>query len=519
MVLKELGDVIERNSLPNENSMGNPIATSEQSLKNFWNWFGNSKVIDKNGRPLVMHRGDESDRALFDFSHNAGVKGTYWTSDYNNAKSYVDNGASSEHEYKVHSCYVSVNKLMVQNEINDVTDWNFDDRYLIAHGYDGVAHFDKDNNVTLYVFEPSNVKSVDNGGSFSTSTNIYESVIESLQSVKDNNPDVELAVYQGNKAIVLSKIMVTKENRGKGLAKKAMQDLIQYADGANQVITLTPSSDFGSNKKKLTEFYKQFGFVENKGKHKNFEISDVMYREPTGISESVYSELCSKYLIEFNEPWKNRIVKNVRTGRMTKVGSLAPEDQEKYKPKELRSKGSRDGKKDLDDYDLKNKLVFDMYVSMPDKYDGVDEFLEENPRILATTSSSDVIEMFNPNDRVLKFYNVPIGAIKRYCTLTDDNTDMDDADFKDFKHSDPEKRYDFIKFNEYRLFEIEPKDFMDKIEIVDDTPDETGFVDKRKNDRDGLLESLEKIIYEQSRERVNKDYISLMEKANAKRTK
>lgn len=225
------------------------------------------------------------------------------------------------------------------------------------------------------------------------------------------------------------------------------------------------------------------------------------------------------YLIEFNEPWKNRVVRNPRSGRMVRVGSLAPEDQEKYKPKELRSKGARDKKRDLDDYDLKNKLVYDMYVAMPDKYDSVDDFLEENPRLLATTSSSDVIEMFNPDDRVLKMYNVPIGAIKRYCTLTDDNTNVDDADFKDFKHSDPEKRYDFIRFNNYRLFEIEPKDFMDKIEVVDDTPDEKGFVDKKKNDLDGLMEALEKIIYEQSRERANKDYISLMEKANAKRTK
>ena len=36
------------------NSNGERIALSEPALRNFWNWFGDSKVVDDKGRPLVM---------------------------------------------------------------------------------------------------------------------------------------------------------------------------------------------------------------------------------------------------------------------------------------------------------------------------------------------------------------------------------------------------------------------------------------------------------------------------------
>lgn len=44
--------------------------------------------------------------------------------------------------------------------------------------------------------------------------------------------------------------------------------------GQYQHIALTPSSDFGGNKKRLTEFSKRFGFVENKGKNRAFSTKE-----------------------------------------------------------------------------------------------------------------------------------------------------------------------------------------------------------------------------------------------------
>ena len=43
--------------LPNENSLGNKIIPDDDKEKiiNFWNWFGDSKIVDKQGRPLVVY--------------------------------------------------------------------------------------------------------------------------------------------------------------------------------------------------------------------------------------------------------------------------------------------------------------------------------------------------------------------------------------------------------------------------------------------------------------------------------
>jgi len=60
-----------------------------------------------------------------------------------------------------------------------------------------------------------------------------------------------------------------------------MNDLIAYADATKQRIDLTPAKDFGaSSVNRLKDFYKRFGFIENKGRNKDFSISETMYRTP-----------------------------------------------------------------------------------------------------------------------------------------------------------------------------------------------------------------------------------------------
>ena len=83
----------------------------------------------------------------------------------------------------------------------------------------------------------------------------------------------------------LHAIKVDPSQRGKGVASEAMKSLISLADKHGTMLTLDPSSEWGSNKARLVEFYKRFGFVENKGKNKDLEISSVMYR-PANIAEN-----------------------------------------------------------------------------------------------------------------------------------------------------------------------------------------------------------------------------------------
>jgi hypothetical protein len=64
----KLVTLLEKVSAPPQstNSFGNPIAHSEEGLRNFWNWFGRSKVVDKEKRPLVVFHGTTSDFRAFD---------------------------------------------------------------------------------------------------------------------------------------------------------------------------------------------------------------------------------------------------------------------------------------------------------------------------------------------------------------------------------------------------------------------------------------------------------------------
>lgn len=95
---------------------------------------------------------------------------------------------------------------------------------------------------------------------------------------------IELGLKGSPSSNVLSlhKIVVPEAVRNQGTGTKAMQDILNYADSQNKTIALTPSSDFGGNKNRLTSFYKKLGFVENKGRNKDFEISESMYRSPNG---------------------------------------------------------------------------------------------------------------------------------------------------------------------------------------------------------------------------------------------
>ena len=84
-----------------------------------------------------------------------------------------------------------------------------------------------------------------------------------------------------NGDIVLSRIEIPNTLRGSGTGTKAMEDIIAYADKLKRRIVLTPSTDFGATSVgRLKEFYKRFGFVENKGRNKDFSTSQAMYRDP-----------------------------------------------------------------------------------------------------------------------------------------------------------------------------------------------------------------------------------------------
>jgi predicted GNAT family acetyltransferase len=117
--------------------------------------------------------------------------------------------------------------------------------------------------------------------------NAVESVaprqISDVSEIAAKYPDVILDLYNTKDKLNLSRIVVPKELRNQGVGKQVMSDITQYADQAGKQVVLSPSADFGGNVNRLKEFYKEFGFIENKGRNKDFSTMESMYRNPSNL--------------------------------------------------------------------------------------------------------------------------------------------------------------------------------------------------------------------------------------------
>lgn len=83
-----------------------------------------------------------------------------------------------------------------------------------------------------------------------------------------------------NTSVVLSKIKVDGP-KGTGAGTEAMNLITDWADENDQELLLTPSTDFGgSSVARLKKFYKRFGFLENKGRNRDYSHRESMFRKP-----------------------------------------------------------------------------------------------------------------------------------------------------------------------------------------------------------------------------------------------
>lgn len=116
---------------------------------------------------------------------------------------------------------------------------------------------------------------------------------------------LKLDLEESQNKIILSRIVVPKNQRNQGIGTNVLNELVNYSDSVGKTLSLTPSDDFGGNKTKLKEFYKRFGFVENKGKNKNYEISESMYREPqSAAQEGTFNQAANIEGMENTEEFK-----------------------------------------------------------------------------------------------------------------------------------------------------------------------------------------------------------------------
>jgi hypothetical protein len=129
------------------NSNGKPIHPTVEGVQNFWKWFGESKVVDAEERPLVVYHG--SDRQIDEFMQSATGelgRGMYFTKDKKEALDYAY-GKRGDSQI-VHEVYLKVdNPIKIKNATKDLWDkyskkGESDDvmtRAIQAKEHDGIA--------------------------------------------------------------------------------------------------------------------------------------------------------------------------------------------------------------------------------------------------------------------------------------------------------------------------------------------------------------------------------------------
>ena len=92
------------------NSNGERIATTEEALTNFWRWFGDSKVVDDQGRPMVVYHSTEAEFDAFELQRGGGNEKAGWGFYTKSEKGHYFN--TKEHQYGL---YVKLDKPLIIN--------------------------------------------------------------------------------------------------------------------------------------------------------------------------------------------------------------------------------------------------------------------------------------------------------------------------------------------------------------------------------------------------------------------
>ena len=207
------------------NSEGRRIFKTEEGLRNFWRWFGNSKVVDEEGRPLVVYHGTLN---IFD-TFSKEMIGSRFVSDnkgffFIDKKNIADDYALSEFDVNkkgvVMPVYISAENPLIINaewaKQNGLGSTVFDreDSISFWDNYQNFVLEETDNNKNdgiivddgsskmVVAFNPEQIKSVDNTGAFSEKTgNVYYQSAFAGSRVDYDKPSLE-AIGSGEGAQV-----------------------------------------------------------------------------------------------------------------------------------------------------------------------------------------------------------------------------------------------------------------------------------------------------------------------------
>ena len=98
---------------------------------------------------------------------------------------------------------------------------------------------------------------------------------------------INVYLFERNDKIILDTLIVPPDRRKQGIGTQIMKELSEYADQVGKRIEVSPGQrdpyHGTTSRRRLVDFYKRHGFVENKGRHKDFTTTKGMYRDPNEL--------------------------------------------------------------------------------------------------------------------------------------------------------------------------------------------------------------------------------------------
>jgi hypothetical protein len=235
---------------------GEVVSTSTDAFKN---WFGKSKVVDKDGKPLILYHGTTNDITIFRMSPDGALgAGIYLTPEAEYANQYAPKNLAGANVIPV---YASIkNPLIIDGSIRDpmiealvrlgvheskatsIVEKAYEEKGYIgkqvmtramAQGYDGIMQYSRDGELSeVVVFSNTQVKSVFNQGTYLIgSGNISQTILpEESASSTAYVPQKKVRAAPSANTQRLSKMLGNKlYGTPDDIAKVSVKELFQNA--------------------------------------------------------------------------------------------------------------------------------------------------------------------------------------------------------------------------------------------------------------------------------------------------
>jgi hypothetical protein len=151
------------------NSLGQPIHHTDDGIRNFHKWFGDSKVVDTHGRPQVYYHGTHKD--IDEFNSNPAISNGIFFGPASEANNFATAQGAN-----IVPTYLKVNKISsrIHNSVSEIHAADTAKK----RGYDAIYVRDSMHDApNIMVFHPSQIKSaLGNDGTFDHPTKLTESI-------------------------------------------------------------------------------------------------------------------------------------------------------------------------------------------------------------------------------------------------------------------------------------------------------------------------------------------------------